>query len=164
MNRGMSASDTVEGEIVEHEGFGTDQADKVATVMLDPSAPGYGVAARPEFGFNKVLAHMVQESRRHYDQQRNLVGRPEAGRVVHVDLHVVLDERIGMPDVLENVSFTSYQFKPSYVLDENYNVLARIDDSLVQEAPPRCSRSIARASPRSSSGSRFAATEIRRTF
>ncbi|RNL48134.1 SHIRT domain-containing protein [Paraeggerthella hongkongensis] len=137
MNRGMSASDTVEGEIVEHEGFGTDQADKTATVMLDPSTPGYGIAARPEFGFNKVLAHMVFRNPGGIMTNSGTWsdGPKQGASYTHVDLHVVLDERIGMPDVLENVSFTSYQFKPSYVLDENYNVLARIGDSLVQGSP-----------------------------
>lgn len=137
MNRGMSASDTVEGEIIEQSGFGVDQADKAAIVMLDPSAPGYGVAVRPEFGFNKVLAHMVFRNPGGIMTNSGTWsdGPKQGASYTHVDLHVVLDERIGMPDVLENVSFTSYQFKPSYVLDENYNVLARIDDSLVQGSP-----------------------------
>ncbi len=53
----------------------------------------------------------------------------------HVDLHIELDDRIDVASMLNNISFTSYQFSPSLIMDKNYNLIANVNDALVAGNP-----------------------------
>lgn len=62
-------------------------------------------------------------------------GPKKGARYSHMDLHVQLGTSVTLNDTL-TFDFTSYQFKPLYLLDKDYNVLAGNLDKNVQPNNP----------------------------
>lgn len=137
INPDKTAAETVTGNIKAQSGFDQPDAEKKVDLWYDPGTESYNVDLSAGFHFNKTLANLV------YRNPGGILvnsgtwsdGPKKGASYSHVDLHVQLDERLTMPDTLTDLSFTSYQYKPSYILDENYNILENISSSLVPGSP-----------------------------
>ena len=61
-------------------------------------------------------------------------GTIQGAQYSHVDIHASIDHRVDITNPV-TLSFTSYNFKPSYILDTNYNLLESVGSSLVEGSP-----------------------------
>lgn len=138
LNKGQIGETTVpNGDIANQEGFDKSNVDKGAQVYYETGIDKYQLNLSGSFEFNKQLQSLV------YMNPGGILtnsgqwheGTKNKANYTHVDIHVQLDERINVASVLNNISFTSYQFKPSFVLDKDYNLLANISSSLVEGSP-----------------------------
>ena len=61
-------------------------------------------------------------------------GTIQGAQYSYVDIHASIDHRVDITNPV-TLSFTSYNFKPSYILDTNYNLLESVGSSLVEGSP-----------------------------
>lgn len=138
LNKGQTAETTVSnGDIAKQEGFDESNVDKDAQAYYESGIDKYPVNLSASFEFNKQLQSLV------YINPGGILtnsgvwedGPKYKANYTHVDLHVQLDDRIDVASMLNNISFTSYQFKPSFIMDKDYKPLADISSSLVKGSP-----------------------------
>ncbi|WP_163546670.1 SHIRT domain-containing protein [Granulicatella sp. zg-ZJ] len=146
INQGMSASDTIIGPtILEHHNFGTENKTKQVLVtspttedslfkfnstfqmkqsqkLLIPTL--WGALVKPDLSNASTLAELA---------------KPEPkGMISYVDLIVTLDNRLSYADatgLIQKAYFTSETWRPVYVFDAQYNQLADVRNTYVENVP-----------------------------
>ncbi len=133
INPDMSAADTIDGNIKENSGFDINGSDKSAIVYFDESKDNYQLNLSTNFEFNqKALGHLTYLNPGGVLTNSGIMddGTKKGASYSHVDLHINIDSRVKVADELKNWSFTSYSFEPLYILDEDYNLIADVSNSV----------------------------------
>ncbi|MBS4750457.1 InlB B-repeat-containing protein [Carnobacteriaceae bacterium zg-ZUI78] len=146
INQGMSASDTIIGPtILEHHNFGTENKTKQVLVTSPTTedslfkfnstfqmkqsqslfiATLWGALVKPDLLNTSTLAELAKTE-------------PE-GTTSYVDLIVTLDNRLSYTDatgLIQKAYFTSETWRPVYVFDAQYNQLADVRNTYVENVP-----------------------------
>ena len=126
INQGLTMNETMPGHIVKDGSLYA--SDNKVTYYYDATKNEVPINASAEFKLNKLVSLLTYLNPEgvltNSDQLAD--GAKQGANYTHVDLHINFDPRIMIPGEM-SLDFTSYNMKPSYILDANYNILKEIN-------------------------------------
>lgn len=131
INKDKTAAETVpNADIKSNSGFEAGSTKKTVVLNYDPAKEKYEVVLDTNFNFsNNKVAGIVAANPRNVlktaEGVNDFTGEAPKG-YTYVDLHVKLDDKVDVAEVMNNVSFTSGLFMANAVLDTKYNLLSNI--------------------------------------
>lgn len=139
LNKDVAADKTLlNTEIKESKGFDNNEGDKEVIGYYNPSKEKYDLDLSTNFQMEKITAMFT------YFNPGGIItnsgtwsdGNKQGASYTHVDLHIKIDDRVDVADVLKDITFKSYNFKPQSLLDKDYNLLqGGLGDLTVQGDP-----------------------------
>lgn len=140
INYQMTPEQTVTnaGTSISNSGFDSVDVDKNAVYKYDPTIDKYNIVVNTYFTTSKEVALLT-----YFNPGGILVnsgtwsdGEKQGASYSHIDLHINLDNRLEINNGIIDLEFTSYSFKPSYILTPDYKVLASGLSNLVVQGSP----------------------------
>ena len=107
------------------DGSGPSEEPKSATLVYDPKEEHYRAIFNANFELHKAVALLIYHNPGGILTNSGQWHQPPAfgNSYTHIDLHIRFDDRLTLADELKNISFTSYNFKPEKILDDNYELI-----------------------------------------
>lgn len=139
INKELSDQETLLDTVIyQSTGFDSNDLDKEVIGVYDEDKDSYRLDLSANFQMDPSLALLtyfnpggILTNSGQWDD-----GPIQGAWYSHIDLHIKLDDRIVLAEELKDITFKSYNFKPSFILTKDYEIIKGGLSSLVTQGNP----------------------------